>query len=57
MKTKKKFDCVDFQHEEGERLLEKFGSMTREQQLEYWRKQTAQLRERQRLITARRKRA
>ena len=35
-KKKKDFDCVEFQHEAGRRIMEKLKGLTREQELDYW---------------------
>ena len=51
MKTKKKtFDCVEMQHEGGRRVMEMVKGMTMEQEVEFWRKRTAELRRRQEQI-------
>ena len=48
----KKFDCVELQREGGRRVAEHLKDMTVEQQAEYWRERTEQLRERQRCLQA-----
>ena len=41
MKTKTKtFDCVELQHRGGAIIRQKLRGMTREQELEYWRRQS-----------------
>ena len=48
MKRKKKtFDCVEMMHEGGRRVYELVKDMTMEQEVEFWRKRTAELRRRQ----------
>ena len=45
---KKAVDCVEIQHQGADKVQEELAGMTREQQLEYWRKRTAELLELQR---------
>ena len=44
---KKTFDCVKMMHEGGRRVMEMVKGMTMEQEVEFWRKRTAELRRRQ----------
>ena len=44
----KDFDCVEMKRRGQEALCRKLAGMTREQELEYWRRRTEELRERQR---------
>ena len=57
MKRKKRFDCVELQHRGGERIMAELEGMTREEQLEYWRKGTEALRKRQQELRKKRKTA
>ncbi len=45
---KKEFDCVEMKRKGAERVLEKIRGMTPEQELEYWRQRTEELRQAQR---------
>lgn len=47
MKMKKTFDCVEMKHAGAEQIRKKTAGMTRSQLLEYWRKCSLALRERQ----------
>ena len=49
MKTKR-FDCVNMKHDGAERIRKKTEGMTRTQLLEFWRKRSQVLRERQQRI-------
>ena len=49
MKTKT-FDCVEMKQRGGARVQQVIAGMTPQQELEYWRNQTEQLRRRQREI-------
>jgi len=40
---KKKFDCVEMMHEGARRIYEETRGMSREEELEYWRKETERL--------------
>ena len=51
MKTKK-FDCVEMKRRGAAKVQETIAGMTPEQELEFWRKQTEELRRRQREIQA-----
>jgi hypothetical protein len=42
--TKKRFDCVEMQHEGGRRIYEAVKGMTFEEEVAYWRKRNASLR-------------
>lgn len=44
MKTKKAFDCVEMMHEGQAELQRKLDGMTAQEQREYWRKRTEDLR-------------
>jgi hypothetical protein len=33
---KKTFDCIEFQHQVGDKLMKRLQGMTREEQVEYW---------------------
>lgn len=53
METKTKaFDCVEMKRRGAELVQQRLAGMTREEQLEYWRKKTELLRERQALLRA-----
>jgi len=41
---KKKFDCVEMQHRGGSAIYEATKGMTREEELAYWKRRTAELR-------------
>ena len=45
---KKTSDCVELQHQRGAKVQAELAGLTREEQLEYWRKRTAELLELQR---------
>ena len=45
--TTKTFDCVQMKRRGAELVRQRLAGMTRQQQLEYWRQQTALLRRRQ----------
>jgi hypothetical protein len=47
MKTKKKFDCVAMKRAGAAEVRRVTKGMTREQELEFWRKETAVMREEQ----------
>ena len=51
---KKKFDCVEMQHQGAARILAHLSNMRREEQIAYWEKGSQELLQRQR--AARRKR-
>ena len=57
MKKTKTFDCVEMMHRGAERVKRETAGMTVEKQVEYWRQQTEELRERQRLAREARKSA
>jgi hypothetical protein len=42
---RKAFDCVEMMHEGGRRVQELLRGMSREEELEFWRKETQKLRE------------
>ena len=44
MKTKKTFDCVRMQHRGGEQVMKELEGKSLQEQLEYWRKGTEDLR-------------
>jgi hypothetical protein len=44
MKMTKRFDCVDMMHGGARGIYEDSKDLTREEELEYWRQKTAQLR-------------
>ncbi|MDO8589644.1 MAG: hypothetical protein Q7T82_21680 [Armatimonadota bacterium] len=48
MKKTKKFDCVEMMHRGAERVRRETAGMTIEEEVEYWRRKTEELRERQR---------
>ena len=45
--TDKPFDCVEMKRRGAEEVQRQITGLTREQELEFWRKQTDKLRERQ----------
>jgi len=49
MKTKT-FDCVEMKHRGAEQIRKEIESMTLEQELEYWRRQTEELRREQEAV-------
>jgi hypothetical protein len=55
MKKAKTFDCVEHQHRAGAMILEKLKDMTREEQMEFWRQRSEELRQRQEVLRAQRK--
>jgi hypothetical protein len=55
MRTKKKFDCVEMMHKGAERVRRKVQGMSREQEAEYWRQRTEELRKMKDQVTERRK--
>lgn len=52
--TDKPFDCVEMKRRGAEEVQRQIAGMTREQELEFWHKQTDKLRERQARIRAQR---
>ncbi|MCK9425916.1 MAG: hypothetical protein M0Q21_07765 [Ignavibacteriaceae bacterium] len=46
----KKFDCVDMKHRAARIIQKKLSKLSREEELEYWRVQTRELREQQRKL-------
>jgi hypothetical protein len=48
----KRFDCVELQHQGGERLMQMMEGMTLEQRVAYWRKRGEALRRLQRRLRA-----
>lgn len=48
--TKKKFDCVEMQHRGAEAIRRATQGMTREEELAYWQRGTAELLEMQRKL-------
>ena len=54
MKTKR-FDCVEMMHRGAERVRERTAGMTLEQEVEYWRARTEELRKMQRAAKRTRK--
>ena len=55
MKTKKKFDCVEMMHKGAERVRRQVEGMSPEQEVEYWRQKTEELRKMKDRAVARRK--
>lgn len=55
MRTKKSFDCVKMKHRGAARVQAEIAGMSREEQIEYWRKQTADLLELQRAVIEKKK--
>lgn len=51
----KKFDCVEMMHKGSEQVRKRLEGMSLEQQLEYWRQRTEDLREMKREAQAKRK--
>ncbi|MBM3473382.1 MAG: hypothetical protein FJX75_08955 [Armatimonadetes bacterium] len=51
---KKKFDCVELQHRGGLAIYEATKGMTREEELAYWARRTAELRLEQEKLKRRR---
>ena len=50
MNTKKIFDCVDMKHAGAERIRQQTEGMTMQELLEFWRRRSQALRERQQQI-------
>ena len=48
--TKKAFDCVEMKRRGAELVRQRIAGMTPEQELEFWRKQTDELRKRQQVL-------
>jgi hypothetical protein len=46
----KKFDCVEMKHRAARIIQKRISKLSREEELEYWRAQTQELREQQRKI-------
>jgi hypothetical protein len=46
----KKFDCVEMKHRSARIIQKRISKLTREEELEYWRTQTRELREQQRKL-------
>jgi len=42
--TKKRFDCVEMQHEGGRRIYEALKGKSRDEQIEYWRERNESMR-------------
>jgi hypothetical protein len=57
VKKTKTFDCVEMMHCGAERVKRETAGMTIEEQVEYWRQRTEELRERQRQAREARKSA
>ena len=57
MTVRKKFDCVELQHEGGRRLAERLAGMTLDEKVAYFAARTAELRRKQEEIRARRREA
>ncbi len=55
MKKNKKFDCVEMMHQGAERIRRETEGMTLEEQLEYWRQATEELRRLQQEVSKARK--
>ena len=53
MKAKKRFDCVEMQHQGGNAIYEVIKDMTREEQLAYWARRTEALRKKQEALRRR----
>ena len=47
MRKKKTFDCVEMQHRGAEHVRKLTEGMTLEEELEFWRRRTAEMRKRQ----------
>ena len=47
MRNKKTFDCVEMQHRGAEHVRKLTEGMTLEEELEFWRRRTAEMRKRQ----------
>ena len=54
MKTKE-FDCVQMKRQGAEIIFEEIKNMTLEEQLEYWKKGTAQLQKEQQIFSRKRR--
>ena len=46
----KKFDCVEMKHRAARIIQKRISKLSREEELEYWRVQTRELREQQRKL-------
>ena len=46
----KKFDCVEMKHQAAKIIQRRTSKLTREEELEYWRSQTRELREQQKKL-------
>jgi len=46
----KKFDCVEMKHRAARIIQKKISELTREEELEYWKAQTKELREQQKRL-------
>ena len=55
MRTRKKFDCVEMMHKGAERVRRKVQGMSPEEEVEYWRQRTEELRKMQDRAMERRK--
>ncbi len=49
-KEKKEFDCVEMMHQGAEKVLEEIKDMTLEQEVEYWKRRTEELRAHQKQL-------
>lgn len=47
----KKFDCVEMKHRAARIIQRKLSGLTREEELEYWKAQTKELREQQKKLS------
>ena len=52
---KKDFDCVEFQHQAGQRLAQRTSGMTPEQEAAYWKTRAKEFRAQDRAAKAKRK--
>jgi len=52
---KKSFDCVELQHEGGQRVFARLAGMTLDEKVAYWRERTGVLRQRQAALREQRK--
>jgi hypothetical protein len=55
MKTKRSFDCVEMKRRGSAGVQAELAGMSREEQLEFWRQQTADLLELQRTVVEKKK--
>ena len=47
MRRKKKFDCVEMKRRGGDRIYQRLKDLSQEEQIEYWRRRTEELRREQ----------